>query len=51
MIINFCCYFYLKYSWQVEKFHKLWNFDNCQFAIMELQQDGYYKLITKIRTE
>ena len=35
---------------KVEKFHNLWNFTNCQFAIMELQEDGFYKLITKLRS-
>lgn len=38
-------------SQQVEKFHKLWNFDNCQFAVMELQKDGYYKLITQLQSD
>lgn len=36
---------------QVEKFHKLWNFDNCQYAIMELQPQGHYKLITKLKSD
>ena len=48
-MINACHIILLKCSWQVEKFHKLWNFGNCQFAIMELQEDGFYKLITKLR--
>ena len=39
------------FSLQVEKFHKLWNFDNCQFGIMELQKDGYYKLLTKLQSD
>lgn len=47
----FCRLFLTRfYHWSVEKFHKLWNFDNCQFAIMELQQDGFYKLITKLKS-
>ena len=36
---------------QVEKFHKLWNFDNCQFAIMELQPQGHYKLVTDLKSD
>ena len=36
---------------QVEKFHKLWNFENCQYAIMELQPQGHYKLITNLKSD
>lgn len=36
---------------QVEKFQKLWNFDNCQFAVMELQPQGHYKLVTDLKSD
>ncbi|XP_065885749.1 uncharacterized protein [Dysidea avara] len=47
----FCRLFLTRfYHWSVEKFHTLWNFGNCQIVTMELQDDGFYKLITKLRT-
>ena len=36
---------------KVEKFHQLWNFRNCQHAIMEQQPEGYYKLITELQSD
>jgi len=36
------------FQWTVQEFHDLWNFENCQLAILELQPNRKYKLITKI---
>lgn len=48
----FCRLFLTRfYHWPVEKFHKLWNFRNCEFAIMELQPQGYYRLISDLRSD
>ena len=48
-------YFYLVISYyftiQVEYFHRLWNFDNCQFAVMEFQSEGYYELISELKVD
>ena len=46
---SICNYYHS--SVQVEKFHKLWNFTNCQFAIMELQQQGHYKLVSDLKSD
>ena len=42
---------YGSFSLQVEYFHKLWNFDNTQFAIMELNSEGYYQLISPLKSD
>lgn len=48
----FCRVFLTRFfRWSIEKFHKLWNFDNCQYSIMELQPDKYYKLITELKCD
>jgi len=36
------------FKWTVQQFHELWNFENCQMTIMELDEDGRYKLITPV---
>lgn len=38
------------YRWSVEKFHSVWNFENCEFAIMEKQANYTYALTTPIRS-
>ena len=38
-------------SLQIDKFHKLWNFDNCQFAVMEKQPNGSYELVTELKSD
>jgi len=35
------------YQWTVRQFNELWNPDNCQFAVMELQENGRYRLWVK----
>lgn len=48
----FCRLFLTRFfHWSVEKFHKLWNFKNTQFAIMKLQPRGYYKLISELKSD
>lgn len=40
------------FKWTVDEFEELWNFDNCQLAILQLQPSGKYALITPLkRTE
>ena len=36
---------------QVEKFHKLWNFENCQYAVMEKQPGGFYRLVSELKCD
>lgn len=36
---------------QIEKLHKLWNFDNCQFSIMQLLPSGGYRLISELKAD
>ena len=31
-------------------FHQLWNFDNCQFAVMAMHPKGNYKMASKLKT-
>ena len=39
------------FKWTVEEFHLLWNFDNCQFAVMELQENNSYFLTTPLKRD
>ena len=36
---------------KVEKFHKLWNFENCQYAVMEKLPEGQYRLISELKSD
>ena len=36
---------------QIEKFHKLWNFENCQFSVMEKKANGSYKLVSELKSD
>ena len=38
------------FKWTVQEFHQLWNLENCEMVVLELQKDGKYKLMTKLRT-
>jgi len=37
------------FKWSVEEFHQLYNFENCQMAILQLQPNGRYTLISKLK--
>lgn len=39
------------YHWEVETFHKLWNFKNGEFAVMVLQPEGGYALETVLKRD
>lgn len=48
----FCRLFLMRYyHWKVERFHKLWNFNNCQYAIMEKQPEGHYRLVSELKSD
>jgi len=37
------------FRWTVEDFHRLWNFENCQICILEIQENGSYALKTPLK--
>eukprot|EP01089_Gocevia_fonbrunei_P020745 TRINITY_DN7798_c0_g1_i1.p1 TRINITY_DN7798_c0_g1~~TRINITY_DN7798_c0_g1_i1.p1 ORF type:complete len:318 (+),score=31.85 TRINITY_DN7798_c0_g1_i1:101-1054(+) len=37
------------FKWTVEEFHSLWNFQNCQMVIMELNDQGTYQLTAPLK--
>ncbi|XP_019853869.1 PREDICTED: phosphoglycerate mutase-like protein AT74H isoform X3 [Amphimedon queenslandica] len=48
----FCRLFLTRfYHWPIEYFHRLWNLENCQLVVMEFQEDGYFKLTSKLKVD
>jgi len=39
------------FKWTVDEYGKLWNFDNCQVAVLKLQENGKYALITPLKRD
>jgi broad specificity phosphatase PhoE len=37
------------FKWTVDEFHLLWNFENCQMAVLQLQPDGKYSLMEPLQ--
>jgi broad specificity phosphatase PhoE len=37
------------FHWEVEKFHRLWNLQNCQIVVCELNDHNTYSLVTPLR--
>jgi len=47
-----CRLFLMRYfQWSVDTFHSLWNLSNCQIVCMELQPNGKYKLLEKLKCD
>ena len=38
-------------SLKVERFHRLWNLENGEFVVLELQPEGGYILTTELKSE
>jgi broad specificity phosphatase PhoE len=47
--ITFRMFLMRYFRWTVNEYHGLWNPDNCQMAILELQPSGKYILTTKMK--
>ncbi|XP_065829185.1 uncharacterized protein [Oscarella lobularis] len=39
------------FHWEVERFHRLWNLENGEFVVLELQPEGGYILTTELKSE